>query len=318
MAGTEKASTEATAPVEDAPAEKTSDEEFADAFEEFAAEDDTEADAPAPGAEVDEKPAAAEPEKTDDPAPAEAAPEGAAETPDIWGDATPEQKAAFEAATHETASNRNRASAQNRKIAELMAAAQPAAAPAAAPAADVTEEAKPTEKWEKFDEEYPEVAGPVRELFAEIRAENAEIRAKNAALESRVTGITDVQVQDALDSEEAVLLQRHPDWDAVRQSDAFKAWYPDQPRYVQEGLARNGDFIVDGQEAASLIDLFKGGGAAPEPTPAPKTTETNGKVARRQRRMESAVTSESGQAGPGAGPPSDDFDAAFEHFAKQP
>ncbi len=30
------------------------------------------------------------------------------------------------------------------------------------------------------------------------------------------------------------------------------------------------------------------------------------------------LTTESGQAGPGAGPPEGDFDAAFDHFAKQP
>ncbi len=93
---------------------------------------------------------------------------------------------------------------------------------------------------------------------------------------------------------------------------------------MQEGFARNGTAIVDGLEATALIDLFKEGRADPappeaEPKPAQETKDTtNGKATRRARRLESAVTTESGQAGPGAGPPEGDFDAAFDHYAAKP
>ncbi len=147
-----------------------------------------------------------------------------------------------------------------------------------------------------------------------------KLETENADLRGQVTGITDGQLQDAIDNEEALLVQRHPDWKQLTESEDFSAWLQDQPRYVQEGFVRNGTAIVDGQEAASLIDLFKGVQAPVEgDNAAPKDTEIpSGQAKRRQRRLKSAVTTESGQAGPGAGPPEGDFDAAFDHFARQP
>ena len=147
----------------------------------------------------------------------------------------------------------------------------------------------------------------------------AKLEAENTDLRGRVTGITDAQTRDATNTEEALLVQRHPDWEQLTTSEAFNAWFPGQPRYVQEGFARNGTAIVDGQEAASLIDLFKDSQApSAEGTKPTKDTTTHGKATRRQRRLESAVQTESGQAGPGAGPPEGDFDASWDHFAALP
>ena len=303
-----------------ASAEETSEEEFATAFEEFAAVDDTlTTDPPAEGQEViveepetpapDPDPAPSGGEPSDDPI--DPAPD-AAEVEDIWADATPEQIAAFKAAEHKAASHQNRASAQNRKITELMAASQPAAAPAADPDPDATPETD--ESWEQFKTEYPEVATPMEKRF---EARMTKLEAENTELRGQVTGIHNGQIQDAINTEEAVLADRHPDWEQLTTSPEFSKWLPDQPRYVQEGFVRNGTAIVDGQEAASLIDLFKGIEAA-APAPAPADTPISGKATRRQRRLESAVSSESSQAGPGAGPPEGDFDAAFDHFAAQP
>jgi len=317
MAGTDTASTEATAPVEATPpAEKTNEEAFEEAFDEFAAVDDTDTgDPPAEGRKDDEdKPAPGEESPDADEA---AADEPAAAPEDIWADATPEQKAAFEASKHENQSHRTRASAQNRKIAELMSAPESAAEPAADKDPDTAATPETDEDWEKFKSEYPEVAAPMEQRF-ETRL--GKLEAENADLRGQVTGITDGQLQDAIDNEEALLVQRHPDWKQLTASDDFDAWVRDQPRYVQEGFARNGTAIVDGQEAASLIDLFKDVQAPVEGSAAPPkdTEKPSGKATRRQRRLESAVTTESGQAGPGAGPPEGDFDAAFDHFARQP
>ena len=243
---------------------ETSEEAFAAAFDEFAATDDTTA-LPAEGREdeegaADDKAAAAPtddkaasgdaPSDADDP-PAEekAAPDGAAGE-DIWADATPEQKAAFEAAKHENKSHKNRASAQNRKINQLMSAPKPAAQPAAEqPATPETNEA-----WEQFKDNHPEVANQMEQQFGERMA---RLETENADLKGQVTGIADAHTQTAINAEEAVLAQRHPDWEQFTASAEFIAWLPSQPRYVQEGLARNGAAIVDGEEAASLLDLFK-------------------------------------------------------------
>lgn len=308
---------------------ETAEEAFAEAFDEFAAQDDTvTADPAAPdgaakGAEADDKAGAEAPaaDKTEakpasgekPPDTDEAAPKGAAETDDIWADASPEQKAAFEAAQQENRSHRGRASALARQQTALKALP-----PAADEAADATRTAEDAENWEKFKDEYPEVAGPMETRFEKRLA---TLEAENANLKSQVTGITDGQLQDAINDEEALLVQRHPDWEQLTASKDFAAWLPGQPRYVQEGFARNGSVIADGQEAASLIDLFKDDHPVPpqpgDKKPAKETTN-QGKATRRARRLESAVSTESGQAGPGAGPPEGDFDAAFDHFAAQP
>ena len=319
---------------------ETNEAAFASAFDEFAAMDDTTTTttepAPVDGPDGDKADAAAstdddkaasgddQPDADKDDPPADdkatAAPDSAAE--DIWKDATPEQKAAIKAAEHENQSNRNRASAQNRKIAELMA--KPAAEQAAKPAAKPED----AESWEKFKEDFPDTADQMEKRFGS-RLETLE--AENAALKGQVTGIETANTQQAINTEEAVLLKRHPDWQTFTASAEFVAWLPTQPRYVQEGLARNGAAIVDGEEAADLLDRFKDDHAAPETTETPETTapaeetpkpatdtKTNGKATRRTRRLESAVSTEPGTAGPGAGPPEGDFDAAFKHYAGQP
>lgn len=312
---------------------ETLEEEFGEHFAEFASADDTEsAAAPAsPGPE--EKAGAdapAEPVKptTDDdstpgeepPGAAPAASDDAAETPDIWANATPEQKAAVAALEQENKSNRGRLSALDRQRRRKPAAAAPAA-PAPAPAEPAPEE--PDENWEQFKKDYPEIAAPLEKRY---EGRLSALAAENAGLKEQITGIGENQAQQVIDQEEAVLLGRHPDWEELTAKDDFVDWLQQQPRYVQEGFARNGTAIVDGDEAASLLDLFTGKNtaeAAPAPntpapaTPAAKDTSSNGKGSRRQRRLESAVTTQGGQAGPGAGPPNDDFDAAFDHFAKQ-
>ncbi len=296
---------------------EANEEAFDDAFDEFAAEDETTtAAAPDPGPEAGAEAPAEKIEDKPDDASNKAAPDGAAETKDIWADATPEQRTAFEAVRHENSSHRTRATAQNRKINQLISAPKPAAQPAADKHAATRET---DEGWEQFQTDYPEVAAPMEKRF---ESRMAKLEAENAELRGQFTGITDAHTQNAIDAEEALLVQRHPDWEQLTASGDFVNWLPQQPRYVQEGFARNGNEIVDGQEAASLIDLFKDGSTAAEPPkedPKPsETTATNGKVTRRQRRLESAVQTESGQAGPGAGPPEGDFDAAFEHYAAQP
>ncbi len=317
MAGTDKASTEET-PAVDAPAEATTEEAFDDAFDEFVSadpppdtgrtEDTQQAEAEASAETTDDDATSGE-ESSDETEEAAASDDAAAE--DIWKDATPAQRAAFEAAQHENRSHRGRTSALDRKL-NATSAATPHQAPSP----------EDVEKWEQFKAEYPEVAGPMEQRF---ESRLTRLETENAELRTQVTGITDDQIQDAINDQEALLGQRHPDWEQLTASDDFSTWLPNQPRYVQEGFARNGKAIVDGQEAASLINLFKvdhPAAAGNDPsdagdTPAKDTTNT-GMDSRRQRRLKSAVTAESGQAGPGAGPPEGDFDAAFDHFANQP
>ncbi|KKL17509.1 hypothetical protein LCGC14_2484820, partial [marine sediment metagenome] len=217
MAGTDTASTEATAPVEATPpAEKTNEDEFAEAFDEFAAVDDTDTgDPPAEGRKDDEdKPAPGEESPDADEA---AADEPAAAPEDIWADATPEQKAAFEAAKHENQSHRGRASILDRREAALEVTPT-AAEPAADKDPDTAATPETDEDWEKFKSEYPEVAAPMEKRFEDRMT---KLETENADLRGQVTGITDGQLQDAIDNEEALLVQRHPDWEQLTASEDF-------------------------------------------------------------------------------------------------
>ncbi len=326
MAGTESTPTDAAAPV-DAPISVDDDaKEFDAAFEEFAAVDDTEttpppdpaekpADAPAP-ADGPEEPA----KTVEDPP---AAPEGAA--PDIWAAATPEQRTAFQAvqqenqaAQQENRSHRGRASFLDIQEAQQNAVQPPAASPAAGPAAAADADAPATdEQFTNFESDYPEVAGPIKARY-DPRYDAQE--AKITALERRLSGISDVQMNEAIGGELTVLEQRHPTWHAMTSTPEFETWVNAQPRYVQEGFVRNGNIVVDGEEAASLIDLYVDQQKAPAADDANPAVEdkSTGKATRRQRRLESAVSAETSQAGPGSGPPEGDFDAAFDHFARQP
>lgn len=306
MAGTEPAQTEADAPVDPA---SDDGKDFDAAFEEFAAADDTEpapekeepAGAPAPADGPDE------PAKTiEEPA----APEGAA--PDIWADATPEQLAAFQAAQQENRSHRGRASALDIREAQIAAAQKPAAVPAAG---EPVVEPATDEKFETFETEYPEVAGPIK---ARYDARHEQQEAKIAALEQTVAGISTIQANEATGDELAVLEQRHPTWHALTSTPQFETWVNGQPRFVQEGFVRNGTTVVDGEEAASLMDLYVDQQKAPTAAAPAAEDKTSGKATRRQRRLDSAVTAEKSQAGPGSGPPEGDYDAAFEHYARQP
>ena len=53
---------------------------------------------------------------------------------------------------------------------------------------------------------------------------------------------------------EAALMQLHPDFDEIRDSDDFHEWAEEQPKWVQDALYDNDN---DARSAARAIDLYK-------------------------------------------------------------
>ena len=53
---------------------------------------------------------------------------------------------------------------------------------------------------------------------------------------------------------EAALMQIHPDFDEIRDSDEFHTWAEEQPKWVQDALYENDN---DARSAARAIDLYK-------------------------------------------------------------
>src|SRR5210317_2001219 len=107
---------------------------------------------------------------------------------------------------------------------------------------------KSDEDIEQWAADYPDVAAIV-ETIAMKKA-----REQSSALEERMRAIDELQVSATKEKAEAALMQMHPDFDEIRDSDDFHNWAEDQPKWVQDALYDNDN---DARSAARAIDLYK-------------------------------------------------------------
>ena len=107
---------------------------------------------------------------------------------------------------------------------------------------------KSDEDIEKWAKEYPDVAAIV-ETIATKKA-----REQSTALEERLKAIDELQNSATKEKAEAALMQMHPDFDDIRDSDDFHQWAEEQPKWVQDALYENDN---DARSAARAIDLYK-------------------------------------------------------------
>lgn len=334
------AATGAVAP-EDMNAEQSM-KAFDEAFEEFADQDDTtKEDPPDPAGGDDDEQKKLAGDSDDDvngnrASQTDAQPGASADAPnttdsnaeDIWANAPPKAKAAFEAATkraeaneHELKSNRERVQALNRKLSEYETKGSPSAPDKEKPPGLTVDQLDKDPDWKAFTEEYPEVAGPVTKALKSLISENTNLR-------SQVDTINQDRTDQQISDEEKYLTEKHDDWVAVADSEDFGRWLAEQPLMVHQAFARNAQAIVDGREAAKIFDMFRmdnpadgggqsngGEGNGAEP-PATNGKDT-GLDASRKRKLASATAAEQTGTGQGSGPPNDDFDAAFDFFASR-
>lgn len=245
---------------------------------------------------------------------------------DIWAAALPEQKAAWGALSkkatdleHADRSNRGRLSTLTRRLNDLEARERDAAPAAAAPDKKAPKDDKPTDAkktylasdgWKKFKDEYPEVAAPLEGMVSEMRADSERMSRELSTLS------TDRRDR-AAGEQEHVLDTRHADWRDVTGAKAFGEWLQGQPAYVQDATRKNGESIKDGEEAADIVGRFKASSHfKPAATKAAGSDEPSNLAQRRERQLKSASSVPSRGPGPASGPP-EDFDAAFDHYAKR-
>jgi len=107
---------------------------------------------------------------------------------------------------------------------------------------------KSAEELEKFKSEYPDVYEVV-ESVAHIQSENqvAELQTRLDAMQGRET---EILKQEA----EKDLQEKHPDFDAIRNSDDFHEWAELQPESIKEWIFNNSS---DANLASRALDLFK-------------------------------------------------------------
>ena len=107
---------------------------------------------------------------------------------------------------------------------------------------------KSDEDIETWAAEYPDVAAIVETIAMKKAAE------QSTALEERMKAIDDMQTSATKEKAEAALMQMHPDFDEIRDSDDFHNWADEQPKWVQDALYDNDN---DARSAARAIDLYK-------------------------------------------------------------
>ena len=124
---------------------------------------------------------------------------------------------------------------------------------------------KTEEELEEFKTKYPDVFEVV-ETVAHMQSES-----KAKVLEERLSQLQEREAQMLRQSAEERLMEKHPDFDEIRNSDDFHSWAKEQPQSIQDWIYNNSD---NPDLASRALDLFKkdlGIEAAPKKTTSKKT-----------------------------------------------
>ena len=107
---------------------------------------------------------------------------------------------------------------------------------------------KSPEELEKFRADYPDVYEVV-ESVAHMQSES-----KAKVLEERLSKLQERETKLIRESAEKRLLDKHPDFEDIRNSDDFHSWAKEQPKSIQDWIYSNAD---DADLASRALDLFK-------------------------------------------------------------
>tara|TARA_X000001388_G_scaffold9832_1_gene6088 strand:- start:8196 stop:9017 length:822 start_codon:yes stop_codon:yes gene_type:complete len=95
---------------------------------------------------------------------------------------------------------------------------------------------------------YPDVARIV-ETIAIKKAQE-----QSSDYETKFKEIDEMRLDAAREKAEAELMQAHPDFEEIRDSEDFHEWVEDQPKLIQDALYENDE---DARAASRAIDLYK-------------------------------------------------------------
>ena len=107
---------------------------------------------------------------------------------------------------------------------------------------------KSDEEISEWSKQYPDVAKIV-ETIATKKAQELD-----SSIEKRLQNIAEREIESNRQRAEVELLQLHPDFDEIRNSENFHSWVQEQPAWVQQALYENDN---DAKSAARAIDLYK-------------------------------------------------------------
>ena len=107
---------------------------------------------------------------------------------------------------------------------------------------------KTEEELEQFKNDYPDVYEVV-ETVAHMQSES-----KAKVLEERLSKLQERENDLIRQDAEKRLVERHPDFEDIRNSDDFHGWAKEQPESIQDWIYSNAD---DADLASRALDLFK-------------------------------------------------------------
>ena len=107
---------------------------------------------------------------------------------------------------------------------------------------------KSPEDLEKFREEYPDVYEVV-ETVSHLQSEE-----KSKDLREKLERLQEREKELVRKDAEKRLMDKHPDFEDIRNSDDFHGWAKEQPQSIQDWVYNNAD---DADLASRALDLFK-------------------------------------------------------------
>ena len=107
---------------------------------------------------------------------------------------------------------------------------------------------KTADELEQFKNDYPDVYEVV-ETVAHLQSES-----KSKVLEERLSQLQQRETQLIRQDAEKRLMEKHPDFENIRNSDEFHGWASQQPQSIQSWVYSNAE---DADLASRALDLFK-------------------------------------------------------------
>ena len=107
---------------------------------------------------------------------------------------------------------------------------------------------KSEEELAKFREQYPDVYEVV-ETVAHLQSSE-----KTKTLEERVAALQERETELLAKQAEERLMNNHPDFEEIKNSDEFHSWAKSQPQSIQDWIYKNSS---DGDLASRALDLYK-------------------------------------------------------------
>jgi len=107
---------------------------------------------------------------------------------------------------------------------------------------------KSQDEIDAWAEKYPDVAGIV-EAIADKKATE-----RSSQLDIRLQEVEEMRASAKKEKAEVELMNLHPDFEKIRNDDAFHDWADQQPKVYQDALYDNPD---DVKSVARVIDLYK-------------------------------------------------------------